>query len=210
MKRLVKIYCLKDPEINEIKYIGKTWVKLSERLRLHIIGAERSRKPTRKEKWILDLKLKGLKPAIEILSEVNKDNWRQEETNWIAKAKELGWPILNLKRGGDGYDNLTHSEEFKSKLKERMKGNKFGVGNKWSEETRRIMKEKRIPWNKGKKGVQAHSEETKKKMSISQTGKIRKGIKWSEDAKSRWIIGHAKSWETRRLNQQKNNICVPL
>ena len=45
----------------------------------------------------------------------------------------------------------------------------------------------RVPWNKGKKGVQKHSEETRKKMSAS-----RKGIS------ATWLIGKKVSVATKK------------
>ena len=51
----------------------------------------------------------------------------------------------------------------------------FKKGHKHSEKTKRKMSKSfkgRIPWNKGKKGVQICSEETRKKMGNAQRGKI--------------------------------------
>ena len=172
MDKPVKIYCLKDPITNEIKYIGKTWTILKERLRLHIATTKKSKKLTRKEKWIKGLLFKKLKPLIKTLETVSIQDWRRKEISWIEKGKRKKWPLLNLKKGGDGYDNLTHTKKWKDDLRKRMKGNKYGKGIKWTEEQKQL---RRLtpPWNKGKI-LPKHSKKTKLKMSRSQKKRWKK------------------------------------
>lgn len=166
-----EIYFLADPISNDIKYVGKTNVGLTERLFRHIQGAERSKSPTRKEKWILYLKANGLKPNIRLIECVDKKDWRDKEVYWITKMKENGSSLFNLKKGGGGYDNLTHTEAFKKAISTRMMGNKYGQGKKWTDSQRELMMKSRSnPWNKGKKGLVKHSDETKLKMSNSRKG----------------------------------------
>ena len=59
------------------------------------------------------------------------------------------------------------------------KGNKICIG--------------RIPWNKGKKGLQKHSEEWKRKMSIATRGSKNhfwKGDSAGYSAIHKWVISH--------------------
>jgi hypothetical protein len=178
---MAKIYRLVDPITGEIKYIGKTHTSLSERLRNHINGAKRSSSPTRKEKWILELREKNIMPIIELIKDVDKSTWRDEERKWIQYAKDVGWPILNLKRGGDGYDNITHSDEFKMKLSRKMKGNKYGLGFKWTPEQReKMMASRKEPWNKGKKGLYTKPDEFRKACSVWMSGEKHHQVKLSD------------------------------
>jgi hypothetical protein len=56
-----------------------------------------------------------------------------------------------------------HTQETKRKIGDRS------IGRFWSDETREKMK-KRIPWNKGKKGLQKHTEEWKRENSNRMKG----------------------------------------
>jgi hypothetical protein len=120
--------------------------------------------------------------------------------------KDLGTGILRNKTdGGDGPSGAIRSEETKQKMSEARTGeNNHFYGKSHTLETRNKLSERfsgenhpmygknhsqesrqkiskvhkgKIPWNKGKKGVQIPSEETKKKRS-----KAMKGRKWWNDS----------------------------
>ena len=100
--------------------------------------------------------------------------------------------LTNCTWGGEGASGYKHSEEFKRKKSEAMKG-KY-KGKKHSEEHNKKISEAlkgEIPWNKGKK----LSEEHKKNMSKALKGKIP------------WIKGKKMSEETKR-KLSKKVVCI--
>ena len=63
----IKIYTLKDPLTNEIRYIGKTKYSLVDRLCKHLITYEKNHRAN----WIRKLSKQNLKPIIELLEEMD-------------------------------------------------------------------------------------------------------------------------------------------
>jgi hypothetical protein len=169
-----KIYCLKDPEDMSIRYIGKTQTSFSSRMKIHIHQSKINNKPTHKEYWIRNLINKNKKPIIEIIEVVDKDNWREREIFWILFYKNIGCKLTNLTNGGDGHNGIVFSDDWKRIHSERMKGNKYGVGFKWTNEQRIKMMASR----KSRKGIagKPHSEETKLKISIAHKTRIENGL----------------------------------
>ncbi len=88
------IYSLTCPVDGEIKYVGKTSMLLSQRLRGHLIlpSGERMRI------WIEALKSKKLFPIIEQIDEVSKITPRRGaywEKYWIVQLEKLGFNLYN-------------------------------------------------------------------------------------------------------------------
>lgn len=101
------IYCLKDPDTNEIRYIGKT-NNLKQRFHNHknkITGTHCSN-------WILKLKANGKVPIMELVEECSNDIWQEREIYWIAQYPNL----TNHTIGGDGCLGATHSLETRQKM----------------------------------------------------------------------------------------------
>lgn len=72
-----------------------------------------------------------------------------------------------------GHVGKTHTEEAKEKIRLSKLGNKFTLGKKRSEESKRKMAERKIgyvPWIKGRKGIYHHSEEWKNKFALAFLG----------------------------------------
>lgn len=79
--------------------------------------------------WLKKLKDAGLRPEITILERVSSDDiWQDRERHWIAKGKELGWPLTNNTSGGDGVCDLP------PETRERMR--QTWIGRKHTEETK--------------------------------------------------------------------------
>lgn len=104
------IYTLKDPETNQIKYVGKT-NNLSKRFNRHISEYNLINENTLKSKWISALKTKGLLPIIEILDECNDDIVDDIEIYWISQMKSWGFRLTNMTDGGDGFKGNNNSQK---------------------------------------------------------------------------------------------------
>lgn len=90
-----KIYCLKNPENNEIRYIGVTTLKyLSSRLSQHYYCANHNYQ-THVAKWIRKI---NEKPIIELIEICDENNWEEREKYWISYYKNL----TNIHIGGKG------------------------------------------------------------------------------------------------------------
>lgn len=100
MKRpkAVYIYGLKDPRDDQIHYIGKA-DDVQKRLVTHLKDRKNN---AGRVAWIDELRAAGQEPGIVVLEESIQDEWREAEIYWIAKGRELGWPLLNIHKGGTG------------------------------------------------------------------------------------------------------------
>ena len=111
---MVKIYVLKDPRNNSVRYVGATISTLKKRLTGHIWDA-RHLSGTRKINWINQLLELGLKPIIELIEET--EDWIIREKYWVAYYKQRT-ELVNTTSGGEGVfkkdkDSIKRSSEAK-------------------------------------------------------------------------------------------------
>jgi len=95
------IYALKDPIEHEVRYVGKT-NNLQTRFSFHL----RNRSKNHKSNWIKNLESKGLLPYMQVLEEIDNDNWEDRECYYINKYRKKG-KLTNLTDGGEGVKGFT-------------------------------------------------------------------------------------------------------
>lgn len=111
-----KLYGLLHPITGELRYVGKTCKKtLSRRLSGHISDSKTGQ--TYRARWVRSLLAQGLKPAIELLDEVEGDG-ASAEVAMIGVARSLGCRLTNTTDGGEGVTGHVASAETKRKLRE--------------------------------------------------------------------------------------------
>lgn len=93
-----KIYVLRNPDTNEIFYVGQTVKSLQERLNGHL-SCDGSNKP--KNDYIKSLLLDGKRPIIEEIETIHGTCYRdklalnEREIYWIKYYKSIGCRLLN-------------------------------------------------------------------------------------------------------------------
>ena len=150
---MTKIYTLKHPDTQEIRYVGKTVQKLEKRLSGHITKAKYNRS-THCSCWIFSLLQVNKIPIIVLIEECGS-NWVEREQYWIKFYENK---ICNHSIGGE-YGSLGYkcSEIHREKISNSLRGRKRTL-------------EERIAISVGKKGMKL-SEETKEKLRQINTGK---------------------------------------
>jgi hypothetical protein len=106
MQKIVYIYALVDPKYERVRYVGKS-VNLENRYEQHL--CEFTGVNPRKERWIQNLKDKGLKPELVVIEECDQSNWEEREKYWIAYYRELYSDLTNISDGGDDSWNCIKS-----------------------------------------------------------------------------------------------------
>lgn len=122
------IYTLADPNTGEIRYVGKTARKLSDRLGSHLYYAKKSH--VYSARWILTL---PAPPIIKLVLRVRGDG-AQAEQGMIAFYHAKGYRLTNLTDGGEGIVGYKHTPQALKKMSASALGNKVNVGRKHSEE----------------------------------------------------------------------------
>jgi group I intron endonuclease len=108
-----KIYTLKDPFTQEVRYVGKTKNDLIKRLYEHC--TERNLiKNSHKNNWIKKLKKQDTRPIIELIELT--ENWKEREAYWIKYFRDKGINLTNETDGGDGCIGIKRSQEYIEKL----------------------------------------------------------------------------------------------
>ena len=163
------IYTLSDPESNAIRYVGKT-INIDKRLSQHIAESKKSK--NHKASWIKSLINKNITPKIEVIDEIDSEEWEWLEIYWIAQIKAWGFDLVNSTEGG-GKTIFNYNARLNMRLGQ--------LGKKQSLETiekrvKKITGLKRSEKFKKETGLRrlgsSHSEQTKLKMSIKKSGRV--------------------------------------
>lgn len=87
------IYALRDPRTNELRYVGKA-NDPKARLAQHRM-AHKEWGTDSKRQWLIELRMLGKSPLLEILECVATDEWRAAERKWMASFAKKGCRLLN-------------------------------------------------------------------------------------------------------------------
>lgn len=109
----MKIYVLKDPRNDQIRYVGVTNSALNQRLSQHI-NAAKNNEMRHVCKWINVLLRLNLRPVIQQIDEVDKENWQEWEVFYITYYKKIGCNLTNIDKGGNGV--VTTEKRSKSSM----------------------------------------------------------------------------------------------
>lgn len=88
----IKIYLLKDPRTNEVRYVGCS-KNIQQRFKNHLNKARDLF--TDKRKWLEELRTLKLKPLLEIIESVEDSNYLEREKYWIKYYREKGCNLTN-------------------------------------------------------------------------------------------------------------------
>lgn len=106
----------------QVKYVGKA-NDPKRRGKDHMIDFRTRLGEFRKVKWLSELKVRKLKPEMEVVDTVDMEHWKYWEQWWIEYLKSIGCDLLNYNKGGQG----------------------LSVGNE------QTFKKGNIPWNLGRR-----------------------------------------------------------
>lgn len=178
------LYC----KNNDGLYVGKSFDP-DGRYREHLKEAETPR--LKRQYWVNDIIKNGNKLEIETVIECDENEVNFYERFYIALFRNLGFNLMNLTDGGDGFSGFKQSKETIEKraikLRGRPKpqhlidalakhntGRKASLSEKFKISLRFIGRKDvngKVPGNKGKyKLSQEQIEEIKNKLSHGQTG----------------------------------------
>jgi len=151
---MIYIYILKDPITGDVKYCGKT-----NNIKVRLSGHLKEKKYNiDKAEWIKEIRLKKLKPIIEVLDEVYDSDWDFWEKYWISQLKTWNFNLFNKTDGGEySVTGFKHTAETKKKISDSQ------IGKKLSKEWRNSI-------SIGRKGIK-FSDEHLKNLSLSHIGK---------------------------------------
>lgn len=112
--RSYRVYGLREPGNNVLRYVGSTRMSLANRLSGHITEATRCKTPT--AKWIKSLLSDGKRPEIFVLEEcVGLTRASALEREWIARMRDVG-ELTNVHDSGPLGGPATETERRSCKL----------------------------------------------------------------------------------------------
>lgn len=117
----MKVYVLKDPTTNEIRYVGVTSQSLNQRLSQHINAAKNHQRHVCN--WIKSLLDQGLRPIIEQIDDV--EDWEEKERYYIKYYRDQGCNLTNTQEGGSGV--VTADMRSKSSMERSAEGHKKAI-----------------------------------------------------------------------------------
>lgn len=172
------IYGLKDPNTEQIRYIGKT-SHPEKRLKHHISV----RYNNHKSNWIQSLLKNNEKPILEIIDEVPISNWEFWEKHYIRLFKSLGAELVNSTEGGRGGED---DRKLRKDTIEKMR--LAQLGKKHTEESKKKMSEsakRKAPISEKTREIHRKNSTGRKRSlsAIEKTASANRGRKNTQETK---------------------------
>jgi len=117
--KTIYIYTLSDSL--GVRYVGQT-KNTKLRFYRHIFDAKKNGGQNKRCSWIKSLLNKNEKPIIEIIDEVNENEWIFWEKYWISQFRTWGFKLVNDSDGGEGTYGRIVDDETKIKMSLAKKG----------------------------------------------------------------------------------------
>jgi len=115
----IYIYTLSDKL--GVRYVGQT-KNPKRRYYRHIFDGKNNGGKNKRCSWIKSLLNKNEKPIMNIIDEVNKNEWVFWEQYWISQFRVWGFKLVNNSDGGEGSYGRKVSDETKNKMSLAKKG----------------------------------------------------------------------------------------
>lgn len=126
------IYVLLDPS-GDVRYVGVTKGKLSQRLGGHVHEAKANAMPSHRLRWLRKLIAAGERPTIRAwCSVLPQARWQDVEIAVIAQMREAGIDLVNGTIGGDG----TTGRDWRPNAEQRQRMSEVARGKVATEATR--------------------------------------------------------------------------
>lgn len=108
--KINKIYTLKDPFTNSVRYVGITTQDLNKRLKQHINKSKNIKKKTHNHCWINSLLIYNKEPIIELVEILDTlEELKEREKYWIKYYNSIE-KLTNITEGGDGINGYKWAE----------------------------------------------------------------------------------------------------
>jgi hypothetical protein len=151
------VYGLIDPRNGDLRYVGKTTVRVLKRRAQHVESSKT--KQTRCARWVRSLRRLGLKPEVVVFETHDTEAALSEsERFFISYMRWLGCNLTNHTDGGEGAPGWRASDEERARQSAARRGK---PGRPQSPETR----SKIAAANTGR----VFSDVTKARMSVAQS-----------------------------------------
>jgi hypothetical protein len=147
--KITRIYVLRDPRTNEVRYVGKTVKTLADRLSAHI--NESGKIKTHRGQWIQSLLKVGVRPVIEEIDQALAD-WVEKERFWIAHYRSITEKLTNQCDGGEGVCGIVWSEERRAQHSKQAKAFFASASDEWRRNAADLRNKAHTPESRARTG----------------------------------------------------------